>query len=125
MANPISQDQLSNFRNQLKQRQSRLRAGLQQQKSIPERTDSDSQDIELSYVSDQEQQVDEGINQQHLLELREIEAALQRMDAGHYGVCQDCGAPIGIKRLTAYPEARRCIDCKQALEQASANTRSN
>jgi RNA polymerase-binding protein DksA len=123
MANPISQDQLSSLRRQLEERLDQLQAELHDEKTKPERTQSDSQDIELSYVSDQDQGVDEEINEQHALELRHIEAALQRMDAGNYGICQDCGASIAIDRLSAYPVARLCIDCKQALEHASANAR--
>jgi len=125
MANPISQARLASFRSQLEARQSRLRAELQDEKSTPERTQSDSQDSEISYISDLDHEVDEGVNVQHVLELRGIEAALQRIQAGHYGICQDCGAPIDINRLSAYPAARRCIDCKQEFEHASANDRNN
>ncbi len=49
-------------------------------------------------------------------ELELIEAALQRLDAGSYGVCCDCGTPIGFPRLEAYPIARRCIACKREYE---------
>lgn len=124
MANPISQDQLSSLRRQLEERQVQLRTELQDGKSAPVRTESDSQDIEQTYVSDQDHEVGEGINEQHLIELRDIEAALQRMDAGRYGICQDCDASIDIERLSVYPVARSCIDCKQALEQASVIARS-
>ncbi len=125
MANPISQARLSSLRSELEARQHRLHAELQDEKSMPERTQSDSQDSEISYISGLDHQVDEGVNVQHILELRDIEAALQRIQAGQYGVCQDCGASIDINRLTAYPTARRCIDCKQAFEQASAKGRNN
>ncbi len=125
MANPISQAQLSSLRSELEARQSRLRTEMQDEKSTPERTQSDSQDSEISYISDIDHEVDEGVNVQHVLELRGIEAALQRIQAGHYGICQDCGASIDINRLSAYPTARRCIDCKQAFELASANDRND
>ena len=125
MDKTLNNEHYITFRNNLEERRDHLRALLHHDKPAPERSESDSQDIESSYLSDQEHQVDKEINDQHILELREIEAALQRMASGHYGICQDCGAPIDIKRLTAYPVARRCIDCKQAFEQASANTRSN
>ncbi len=44
-------------------------------------------------------------------ELGEIDAALERIDDGTFGVCQDCGGPIGRGRLRAVPEARRCVGC--------------
>jgi RNA polymerase-binding protein DksA len=44
----------------------------------------------------------------HLLE---IDAAIRRLDAGTYGVCEGCGEPIGEGRLGARPVARSCIQC--------------
>ncbi len=46
-----------------------------------------------------------------------VVAALQRLDAGCYGVCTDCGARIEPKRLQILPEAAQCIDCAQLAEQ--------
>ncbi len=43
--------------------------------------------------------------------LAEIAAALERVDAGTYGICEDCGRPIGEGRLEARPVARTCISC--------------
>ena len=43
--------------------------------------------------------------------LRDIDAALERLKAGTYGVCELCGNAIGTPRLEAMPAARRCIDC--------------
>ena len=44
-------------------------------------------------------------------DLREIDAALSRIEDGSYGVCQACGKPIGTARLDALPEARLCVAC--------------
>ena len=43
--------------------------------------------------------------------LGEVDAALERLDAGTYGTCERCGAPIGDDRLEARPVARTCIRC--------------
>ncbi|MFN2525446.1 MAG: TraR/DksA family transcriptional regulator, partial [Actinomycetota bacterium] len=43
---------------------------------------------------------------QHLALHREVVAALDRMDAGTYGVCERCGQPISPDRLQASPTAR-------------------
>jgi RNA polymerase-binding transcription factor len=48
----------------------------------------------------------------HLEKARDLNAALDRIQTGIYGVCIDCGEEIGLKRLTAYPTAKRCIDCQ-------------
>ncbi|MBS0350588.1 MAG: RNA polymerase-binding protein DksA [Proteobacteria bacterium] len=44
--------------------------------------------------------------------LKKIEQALDKIDKGEYGYCEDCGAEIGIRRLEARPTAIKCIDCK-------------
>jgi RNA polymerase-binding transcription factor DksA len=50
----------------------------------------------------------------HLLgeKLRLVEAALERIETGSYGVCAECGDPISEKRLRALPWAELCVDCE-------------
>jgi len=48
--------------------------------------------------------------------LVEVAAALKRMDAGDYGVCEMCSAEIPPARLEAMPTASLCIACKEAEE---------
>jgi RNA polymerase-binding transcription factor DksA len=43
--------------------------------------------------------------------LREVEAALERLDAGTYGTCERCGRPVPEARLEARPTARTCVGC--------------
>ncbi len=50
------------------------------------------------------------------VELTEIDHALSRIEAGTYGLCSNCGKPIGVARLRARPYAELCIDCARALE---------
>lgn len=45
--------------------------------------------------------------------LRDVDRALSKRDAGTYGICGRCGQPISIERLEALPWAALCIDCKQ------------
>lgn len=49
-------------------------------------------------------------------ELDQIEAALQRIEAGTYGQCLDCGIQIPAARLHAAPEAARCVPCQEKTE---------
>lgn len=51
-----------------------------------------------------------------IAELSAVEAALARVEDGSYGVCSDCGEPIGWPRLNAQPTAERCIACQEKLE---------
>ena len=43
--------------------------------------------------------------------LREIEASLQRLADGEYGVCEGCGGLIEVERLQALPTTSLCIEC--------------
>jgi len=49
-------------------------------------------------------------------ELREVNRALEDIDAGRYGICQDCGEPIAEARLRALPFATRCVACQAQSE---------
>ncbi len=53
-------------------------------------------------------------------ELRQIDAALARMEAGTYGQCIDCGVEIPAARLHAAPAAPRCITCQEKAENRAA-----
>lgn len=43
-------------------------------------------------------------------ELRDLEAALKRVDEGSYGTCEACGADLAPERLEAQPAARFCVE---------------
>lgn len=49
--------------------------------------------------------------------LEQSQEALKRIDAGTYGVCENCHEPIGKGRLQAYPRANLCVRCKQRQER--------
>jgi DnaK suppressor protein len=64
-----------------------------------------------------ERQTEFAMNEHETAELGDIEAAMERMDAGTYGQCTDCGVTIPPARLSAYPTAKRCIVCQTRKEQ--------
>lgn len=45
-----------------------------------------------------------------------IDEAIARIEDGTYGICEDCGEEIGMKRLEARPVTTLCIDCKTLQE---------
>ncbi|HUT54647.1 MAG TPA: RNA polymerase-binding protein DksA [bacterium] len=45
-----------------------------------------------------------------------VKEALQRIEDGGFGICEDCGEPIDMKRLEARPVTTLCIECKMARE---------
>lgn len=69
-------------------------------------TDNYEQEFDLSVLEHQGQT------------LREIDAALERIEQGSFGTCDSCGKPIPKGRLTAMPHARFCIACLNEQEQS-------
>jgi DnaK suppressor protein len=51
--------------------------------------------------------------------LQRVQAALERLKRGVYGVCAECGASIAPKRLRAIPEAETCVPCQERMERRS------
>lgn len=51
-------------------------------------------------------------------EIQQIDAAIQRIDAGEYGICRDCGQDIDPRRLAALPYAVLCTECATRRERA-------
>jgi RNA polymerase-binding transcription factor len=49
-------------------------------------------------------------------EFDEIDAALERVRAGTFGLCETCRGDIPVGRLRAIPAARRCLTCQRAQE---------
>lgn len=48
--------------------------------------------------------------------LAEVDAALNRMEFGEYGICQDCGGDIALARLEIVPMAALCMPCQRLSE---------
>ena len=49
--------------------------------------------------------------------MREVDRALERLDAGTYGVCENCGKPIAPERLEARPFATLCVNCQSQVDR--------
>ena len=73
-------------------------------------------------VADMMAEQDIALVSRDLTELAEVEAAIARIADGTYGECSDCGQPIPVARLEAYPTARRCVACQEAAESHHRRT---
>ncbi|MEZ5402838.1 MAG: TraR/DksA family transcriptional regulator [Bryobacteraceae bacterium] len=51
--------------------------------------------------------------------IRELRRAIERMEQGVYGICEECEDPISPRRLDAMPFARLCIRCQEQAESHS------
>lgn len=66
------------------------------------------------------QNVSFGLRERELFRLREIEAALARIEDGTYGICEETDEPIGQKRLEKMPWTRLSIDAAENEEREQA-----
>ena len=55
------------------------------------------------------------LNSLDYVQLKLIEEALDRIQAGDYGICLSCEEPIPAKRLQALPWARYCVTCQEEV----------
>lgn len=69
----------------------------------------DRADLAQSYTR---QERDAILAEQEAEQLAQIEAALQKLDDGEYGRCENCGQQIAAGRLEVLPYARLCIHCQ-------------
>lgn len=44
-------------------------------------------------------------------QLKDVMEALEKIEAGTYGKCENCGTDIPLERLKAYPSAKTCLSC--------------
>jgi DnaK suppressor protein len=121
----ITAKQQNTFRNRLNQERARIQADL------------DSLDAEIAALGMDQQSEGSGAGN-HLADdatdiaeqerdlaligslqerMREVERALERLDAGTYGVCQRCDQPIAPERLEARPFATLCVNCQSQVDR--------
>lgn len=71
-------------------------------------TASEGREAELGYL----------MNTRDREKIMKVEEALRRLKDGDYGICEECGEAIGVKRLRALPFALLCVRCQEEEEQA-------
>lgn len=114
----LTKKQLADFEEQLKQWRDELEDAQQssmhhmkeeEPTSFPDPTDLASAETDRNFdlrIKDRERRL-----------IRKIDQAMGRIKAGEFGVCEECGGDISVKRLHARPVTTLCIDCKTEQEQ--------
>ncbi len=80
-------------------------------------------DAEETSVSDIQEDIELALIQMKAETLTRVNEALERLNAGNYGRCNECGDEISPQRLRALPFAVRCKDCEEAREIAQQRER--
>lgn len=125
---PLTQSQLSSVAAALEKRHASL---LEEVRSALEETEN-QQYVELigrvpadagdQSFGDMLADLNLGIIDRQIGEIRDLDAARARIADGSFGSCLDCGTDIAFERLLAYPSAKRCLGCQQRHEKAFAHT---
>jgi DnaK suppressor protein len=101
------------FRKTLESRQTELRNENKGREAIETETSPDELD-RIQHAAEREYAI--GSLERNFSRLREVTAALRRMDTGTFGVCGRCEEEISLKRLAAVPWAPYCIACQEAAD---------
>jgi len=111
------------FRERLQEERRRVQAAIQNLHdenpgSIEDETGDQPSDNHLAETATvtYDRELDNTLEENSERVLTEIDAALERIEAGTFGTCEKCGKPIGDERLEALPYATQCIDCKRKEE---------
>jgi DnaK suppressor protein len=81
--------------------------------SVEDETGEETSDQHLADTATamHDRELDYGLTENEEDLLTAIDAALGRIEDGTYGICTNCGRPIGEERLQALPWTNLCIDC--------------
>ena len=83
------------------------------------------QEVSVDHMADfgsdsSEQETTLQLIESNSLSMRDVDDALKRIDAGSYGLCEDCEQLIPTARLSVLPHARFCISCQSKREGMTA-----
>lgn len=115
MSEYMTQEQTAQFKKMLLDLQQQLRDEIPQlteqlatNENAPDPTDRASQEEErIKLLATRERSI---------TKLRDINIALEKLETGDYGYCEDTGDEIGLKRLMANPMARLCVEAQELRE---------
>jgi DnaK suppressor protein len=119
MEHSTKQRELDIFRKTLWARQEELSDGRRSREALAIETSADEFD-RIQHA----QELDFAIGEldRVSIRLREIRAALERIESSSFGICLNCEEEIGAKRLAAVPWTALCIACQEVAEQIANNS---
>src|SRR6204780_1878385 len=110
----MTKNELNKFKNILEAKQAELVAFVRNREGIAIEKSPDALD-EVQHAAERELAIRNLDRESQLL--RNVRAALRRIDEGTFGVCLHCEEDISIKRLQAVPWAAYCIQCQEIADR--------
>jgi DnaK suppressor protein len=109
----MDRDNLNRFRKMLMEEKARVLASIRGASSTYELTGDEAD--RANAINDA--RMDQTVLRRSDKFLKKIDRALQKIDIGEFGICEDCGDEIGIRRLESRPVTTLCISCKEIQEK--------
>lgn len=125
MATAWKNEDIAGFRTALEGLRSRLRGDLDQmtdealKRNQPEASGNlSNMPLHMADLGTEnyDQEFTLGLIENEQMTLEQINQAIDRIETGSYGLCQECGQPIARPRLQALPYTPHCIECARKLE---------
>ena len=113
----MDSDQLQKFKEQLEQMKADIIADVEQTLSDMTSQNENIPDPNDRATVESDRSFELRLRSRERKLLDKIDEAIGRIENGEYGICDDCGEKIRVKRLEARPVAKFCINCKTKQEQ--------
>jgi DnaK suppressor protein len=110
---------LNRFRKLLRNSQAELENAIRKREALAIDTSADELD-RIQHAVEREFAIDN--LERESIRLRDVRAALGRIEAGSFGICDECEEPINPKRLAAVPWTSSCIVCQEAADRAQSHS---
>lgn len=110
----MTKTRLKTLRAALESKQAELGNGNLSREALAVEALSDEMD-RIQHATDRESAIDR--IERNFARLGEVQMALQRIDAGTFGICIECEEEISPKRLAALPWAALCIVCQEIADR--------
>jgi DnaK suppressor protein len=123
MTQTLTAPQLKELQSLLYARRKDLEAQMEQNRANLELTESTAGSVsqdEKAPLARQTREVDARLTALDAQELARIDRALEAMEDGSYGRCDECGCAIAFERLKIEPATQHCVKCKSKWEQQAA-----
>jgi len=109
----MTPQELQSLKEQLEKEAGEIEAQLGAEKKTPE-YGSDTEGMMFDEEADEAEELGKqlGVHQELKLRLDQIEKALEKINHGQYGKCEQCGKDIPLELLRVNPESELCKECK-------------
>jgi len=108
---------VSTLKKELMDKKASLNSLQSQTRKNDSETEADLKDVIDRSDAEEAWFTKERMSQHWKLELNRIELALNRIEAGSFGICEECEDEIPLKRLRVRPDAALCLNCQETNER--------